>query len=678
MGNPLLEKKSLPAFSLIKPEHIVPAIEEILADNKKQIDALTTRLNEPSWENFIEPLDNLNDRLAQSWSPVSHMNAVVNGDALREVYNQCLTKLSEYSTELGHNIALYKLYEQLKNSSLFASLNVPQQTVIDHALRDFKLSGIALNEKDKTTFGELQKRLAELTSKFAENVLDATQGWTKQIESIEELSGVPDTALAVFRRAAEDKNLTGYLITLEMPSYLPIMTYADSRALRKEIYEAYVTRASDLGPMAGKWDNTQLMKDILALRQQLARLLGMENYAERSLVTKMAQTPQQVIEFLEDLGNKSRPAAEKDFAELKLFATDKLAIDDLQAWDLPYVSEKLKQEKYNISQEELRPYFPVDRVIAGMFLIVGRLFNIAVEEIAEFDSWHPDVKIYRLMRDGKTIAKFYLDLFARANKRGGAWMDTCRVRRLVDGEVQLPVAYLVCNFTSPVGDKPSLLTHNEVITLFHEFGHGLHHMLTRVDYADVSGINGVAWDAVELPSQFMENFCWQKEALDIISSHFETGAALPQAMLEKMLAAKNFQSSLQMVRQLEFALLDFHLHIHYSEEQNTDIQQVIDNVRKQVAVVVPPAFNRFQHSFSHIFAGGYAAGYYSYKWAEVLSADAFSLFEERGVFDAATGERFLHEVLEKGGSEDPMTLFTKFRGRAPSVDALLRHSGIVG
>ncbi len=677
MPNPLLESNELPPFSTIRPEHVEPALNQVLAHNRQEIQALTESLTAPTWDNFIAVLEQLNDHLSKIWSPVKHMNAVVNTEELRAVYNQCLPELSEYFTELGQDETLFQGYRALKASAGYASLSIAQRTAIDHALRDFTLSGIALHSEDKKRFGQIKKRLSELTSKFAENVLDATQAWTKHILSVDQLAGIPDTVLANFAQLAQDQGLEGYLITLDAPSYLPVMTYVEDRELREEVYHAFSTRASECGPNAGKWDNGPIMHEILSLRQQLAKLVGMPNYADYSLATKMAQTSAQVIEFLEDLASKSYPSAQREFNELKVFAEQELDIVDLQAWDIHFASEKLQQAKYQLSQEALRPYFPIDKVITGMFAIAGRLFNIEVEAITGFDTWHEDVRFYRITRAGCTIAKFYLDPFARANKRSGAWMDECRVKRVTENGLQLPVAYLVCNFTPPTTDTPSLLTHTEVTTLFHEFGHGLHHMLTKIEFADVSGINGVAWDAVELPSQFMENWCWQKETLELISSHYQTGETLPAPLFDKLLAAKNFQSSMHMVRQLEFALFDFRLHREYVDAETTDIQALLEQVRQQVAVAIPPSTNRFQHGFTHIFSGGYAAGYYSYKWAEVLSADAFSLFEENGIFDKTTGEKFLIEILEKGGSEEAMTLFKNFRGREPKVDALLRHCGII-
>jgi oligopeptidase A len=675
MSNPLLETHLLPPFSRIQPEHAVPAVDELLTRNRERIAALTADPERNDWS-LVAELEQLNDELAQAWSPVSHLNGVMNSDAWREAYNACLPKLSEYWTELGQHQGLFKAFESLAQSDAYPQLSKSRKKVIDNALRDFRLSGIALPEAQQKRYAELQQRLSELTTRFSENVLDATQGWWKQIDDEAELAGLPDHAVAAAKEAAKVKELEGWVITLDFPAYYAVMAFADSRSLREELYRAYSTRASDQGPKAGEWDNSAVMQEILDLRHELAQLLGFDTYADYSLATKMAQSPQQVVSFLEDLATETRPIAERELAELKAFAQERDGIEELMAWDVTYYGEKLKQARYDISQQELRPYFPLPKVLDGMFTIAGRLFDLDVEEQSNFDSWHNDARLFALKRNGEPFAYCYLDPFARSGKRGGAWMDDCRVRRrLSDSQLQLPVAYLVCNFTPPLPGQPALLTHDEVTTLFHEFGHGLHHMLTQMEEADISGINGVAWDAVELPSQFMENWCWEPEALALISGHHETGEPLPQSLLDKMLAAKHFQSAMMMLRQLEFSLFDFRLHHEY-QPGKTDIQALLNRVRDQVSVIRPPAENRFQHSFSHIFAGGYAAGYYSYKWAEVLSADAFSRFEEEGIFSAEAGAAFRQEILEQGGSGDPMDLFVAFRGREPSVDALLRHSGI--
>ncbi len=677
MDNPLLATDQLPAFSQIRPEHIEPAIDQLLAENRQLLAELLQRNDRFTWDNLVEPMEDASDRLGKAWSPVSHMNAVVNSDALRAAYNACLPKLSAFATEVGQNQELYEAYRQIREGEEYARLSPAQRKVIDNALRDFRLSGVALPEKSKARYKEIAQRLSELSSKFQENLLDATDGWTKHITDVNELAGLPESALEAAREAAKQKGLDGYLLTLEFPSYFPVMTYCSNRDLRREVYEAYSTRASDTGPNAGKWDNRAIMEEILALRHEKAQLLGFNNYAELSLEPKMARSTQEVMDFLNDLAARALPRARQELAELTEFARqDGLA--ELEAWDIGYYSEKLRQQRYRISQEDLRPYFPAPRVIHGLFDVVQRLYGLTIEEVSGVDVWHPDVRFYQIRdRSGELRGQFYLDLYARAKKRGGAWMDDCRVRRRrPDGELQIPVAYLTCNFTSPVGDKPALLTHDEVQTLFHEFGHGLHHMLTRVEHAAVSGINGVPWDAVELPSQFMENWCWEREALDLFAAHYETGAKLPDELYQRMRAAKNFQSAMQMVRQLEFSLFDFRLHLEYDPSKGSRIYEILDEVREQVAVVKPPAFNRFPNSFGHIFAGGYAAGYYSYKWAEVLSADAFSRFEEEGIFNRETGQSFLTNILEQGGSRDAMELFVAFRGRQPKIDALLRHNGL--
>ena len=676
MSNPLLQASLLPAFSSIQAEHIEPALDQLLAKNRQRIADLLDR-EQAVGKSFLAAMEQWGDELEQLWSPISHLYGVKNSAALRDAYNACLPKLTEYATEMGQNAALYRAYSQLAESDVYGQLNEAEKKAVDNALRDFKLSGVALEANQQRRYGEIKKQLAELSTKFSNNVLDATQGWSKHIEDVAELAGIPESVLQGYQQAAAAKELTGYLISLDMPAYLPLMQYCSNAELRKEMYIAYTTRASDQGPNAGQWDNSELMDAILSLRHELSLLLGFNSYAELSLATKMAESPEQVEAFLTDLADKSTAVAKKDFQELEDFAKS-LGVKQLSAWDIAFYSEKLRLEKYCLSQEELRPYFPSAKVIEGMFAIVNTLFGVECVEVAGIETWHPDVRFYHLQRNGEVIAKFYLDIFAREHKRGGAWMADCRVRRNISTtEKQLPVAFLTCNFTPPTASTPSLLTHAEVTTLFHEFGHGLHHMLTEIDCAAVSGINGVPWDAVELPSQFMENWCWQKAAIPLISGHHKSGEVLPDKLLEKMLAAKNFQSGMQMVRQLEFSLFDILMHHHYSPENPKPIQAVLDAVREKVSVVPVPEFNRFQHGFSHIFAGGYAAGYYSYKWAEVLSADAFSRFEEEGIFSLATGESFLREILQRGGSKQPLDLFAAFRGREPRVDALLRHSGIV-
>ena len=674
-NNPLLQDFDLPPYSQIKPEHVEPAVDQILADSRAAIaKLLEAQQANPSWDGLVLALDELGARLGRAWSPVSHLNAVRNSPELRAAYEACLPKLSEYWTEMGQNKPLFDAYEALANNPAAANFDVAQKTILEHALRDFRLSGIDLPAEQQKRYGEIQMRLSELTSKFSNQLLDATQAWTKQIDDESRLAGLTDSAKAQMKQAAEAKGLDGWLITLEFPSYYAVMTYADDRALREEVYAAYCTRASDQGPNAGQNDNGPLMAEILDLRQELARLLGFANYSELSLASKMAENTDQVLSFLRDLAVRSKPFAEQDLAELKAFAAEQ-GLNDLQSWDVGYYSERLRQQRYSISQEEVRGWFPVDKVLTGLFAIVKKLYGIDIRELSGFDTWHPDVRLFEISENGEHVGRFFFDLYARANKRGGAWMDGARdKRRSADGKLIAPVANLVCNFTPPVGGKPALLTHDEVTTLFHEFGHGLHHLLTRVEHAGASGINGVAWDAVELPSQFMENWCWEPDGLALISGHFETGEPLPQAMLDKMLAAKNFQSGLMMVRQLEFSLFDFELHATHGDGRS--VLDVLEGVRSEVSVLRPPAYNRFANGFAHIFAGGYAAGYYSYKWAEVLSADAFSKFEEEGVFNADTGRAFREAILARGGSQAPMVLFVDFRGREPSIDALLRHLGL--
>lgn len=677
MINPLLIPSDLPQFSAIQASHIESAIETLINDCKQVIED-TVNTNDATWDSLVAPLDEINDKLDKAWSPISHMNSVVSNDDLRKAHDACLPLLSQYSTFVGQHKALYQAYLNLKNSEQFNQLSVPQKTVIEHAIRDFTLSGIALDENKQARFAIIKQSLSELSSTFSNNLMDATLGWQKHVVNENDITGLPDSAKQAAEQAATEKSLQGWLFTLDIPSYLPVMTYADNASLRQEMYSAFTTRASDQGPNAGKWDNGPVMEEILALRNELSILLGFDNYADYSLATKMADSPQQVTDFLHQLASPSHVQAKGELAELNVFANEFDGTTSLNAWDIAYYSEKLKQSQYAISDEALRPYFPEQKVVTGLFEVVQKLFGLTIEAQQGIDTWHKDVTYYHIYdREQELRGAFYLDLYARAKKRGGAWMDECQVKMLrKDGSTQLPVAYLTCNFNGPVGDNPALFTHDEVVTLFHEFGHGLHHMMTKVTTAGVSGINGVAWDAVELPSQFLENWCWDPEALSMISGHYQTHEPLPTDMLNKLLAAKNFQSAMQMVRQLEFSLFDFAIHQEYADNGEFSIQQTLDSIRQQVSVLTPPEFNRFQHSFGHIFGGGYAAGYYSYKWAEVLSSDAFSLFEEKGIFDRAAGDAFMNHILEKGGSEDPMTLFTRFRGREPSVEPLLRHCGI--
>ncbi|MEW8069955.1 MAG: oligopeptidase A [Candidatus Thiodiazotropha sp.] len=674
--NALINMQGLPSFSAITPDMVEPAMNQLLQENRQIIQQLLSSQQEYTWKNLVEPLEKAEDRLSRTWSPVSHMNSVVNNDELRAAYNAVLPKLSEYATEVGQNDQLCNAYKQVAGE---AGLDRAQRKLLQNALLDFHLSGVDLEEDKKQRFKEISQELSQLTTKFEENLLDTTNAWSKLITDESALQGLPESALALARQTAAQRGQEGWLLTLEYPSYLPVMTYADDRQLRREVYEAFATRASDQGPHAGQWDNTEAMERILELRHEQAGLLGFSNYADRSLAKKMARSSDEVIAFLTDLAERSRTQAERELNELREFASETYGFDDLQAWDIGYYAEKLRQDRHNISQEELKPYFPETRVLPGMFAVVERLYGIRIEETRDIDTWHPDVRFFEIRDSHNHLrGQFYLDLYARPKKRGGAWMDECATRFFTDTVDQIPVAYLTCNFSPPVDDKPSLFTHDEVLTLFHEFGHGLHHLLTTVDYPGVAGINGVAWDAVELPSQFMENWCWEKEALDLVSGHVDTGDPIPDELYRRMYTAKNFQSAMQMVRQLEFALFDFRIHREYDPQHGGRIYEILQEVRQQVAVVTPPAWNRFAHGFSHIFAGGYAAGYYSYKWAEVLSADAFSLFEEHGIFNADTGQAFLREVLQPGGSKDAMDLFVAFRGREPEIEPLLRHSGILG
>jgi len=676
MTNPLLEMAGLPPFSKIKPEHVEPALDALLAESRQVVEDLLAATTEYSWDNLVQPLEEMEERLGRVWSPVSHMNSVVNSDELREAYNACLPKLSDYATEMGQHEGLYLAFKQIADSSDYETLDTAQKKIIDNAMRDFRLSGIDLSKDKQARYKEIMQEQSGLTSKFGENVLDATNAWKVQVTDESRLSGLPESALGMAKQIAEREELDGWVFNLEYPSYLPVMTYADDRELRREVYTAFVTRASDEGPHDKKYDNTPVMEQILALRHEAAQLLGFKNYAEKSLATKMAQSTEQVLAFLTDLAERSLPLAKQELDELRAFAKQEHGMDELESWDVTYYSEKLQQHKYAISQEELKPYFPEDKILSGMFAVVERLYDLKITELKDIDVWHEAVRFFEISDANGVRGQFYLDLYARPQKRGGAWMDDCITRmQTVDG-VQAPVAYLTCNFSAPIGDDPALFTHDEVLTMFHEFGHGLHHMLTQVDYPSVAGIGGVPWDAVELPSQFMENWCWQKEALADIAGHYQTGEPLPDELFDKMIAAKNFQSAMQMVRQLEFSIFDFRMHLEYDPAKGGRIYEILDSVRQQVAVMQPSPFNRFPHSFGHIFAGGYAAGYYSYKWAEVLSADAFAAFEESDIFDRDTGLKFLAAVLEQGGSREPMELFIEFRGREPSIDALLRHSGL--
>lgn len=675
-NNPLIDYPALPPFSQIQPEHVLPAVEQLVAEGRARIEQVLAEENF-DYAHLVQALDQEDDRLGKAFGPAGHLNAVAQNEALRNAYNSCLPLLSEYGTEVGQNAALCAAYQALRDSEQWSTLNEAQQKDIDNTLRDFRLSGVDLPEEKKAQYMANSKRLSELTSQFSDNALDATQAWSKHITDESELDGLPDSAKAGAADRAKADEKDGWLLTLDAPVFIAVMSHCKNAELRKEMYTAWTTKASDQGPQAGQFDNAAIMDEILALRHKQAQLLGFANYAEESLATKMARDVNEVVQFLEDLARRAKPQAEQELAELKAFAAEQGA-GDLNPWGIGFWSERLREARYDISEEELRPWFPADTVINGMFSVVGKLFGIQFKQRTDVDTWHDDVRFYELVDDdGSVRAAFYLDMYARTGKRGGAWMDDARIRRRQpDGSLQTPVAYLTCNFAPPAGGKPGLLTHDEVVTLFHEFGHGLHHMLTEQDVSGISGINGVAWDAVELPSQFLENWCWTEEGIALISGHYQTGEPLPKEKLEKMLAAKNFQGAMQMVRQIEFSLFDMRIHAEYQPGLN--IYQVLNEVREQVAVIQPPAFNRFPNSFGHIFAGGYAAGYYSYKWAEVLSADAYSRFEEEGEFNEETGRAFRTEILAKGGSREPMELFKAFRGREPSVEPLLRHCGING
>lgn len=676
MKNHLLNTKTLPTFSKINARDVEPALDLCLQENRDLLKHLLETEPEPSWNNFIQHLEVADNRLSRMWSPVSHMNAVVNTPELREVYNNSLPKLSEYSSEMGQNKAFFRVMQSIQDRQETLELNSAQRKSLNDALQGFKRSGVDLDKEKQTRFKAISQSLSQLSSKFSDNVLDATNDWLLQIDDINALKGLPESALNAAAQSAKQRKRNGWLLTLEFPSFHAIMTYADDRSLREKVYKAYTTRASSQAENTS-FNNDSQMTEILKLRQEKAQLLGFKHYADYSVDVKMADSPKQIISFLEELTEKSYPHAIREFAELTKFAEDELGLSHLQAWDVSYASDKLKQKLFDFSSEDLKPYFPADHVLSGLFTLVESLYRIQIKQKTDIDTWHPDVRFYEITNaDGTVQAQFYLDLYARQHKRGGAWMsDYCSRFRTEDG-LQIPIAFMTCNSSSPTGDKPALFTHDEVITLFHEFGHGLHHMLTEVDYLDISGIRGVEWDAVELPSQFMENWCWQREALDLFAAHYETGEKIPDDLFKKIKAAQHFQSAMGMVRQLEFSLFDLRIHMDTTIETPEQIQNILNDTRKQVSVVPSPEFNRFQNSFTHIFAGGYAAGYYSYKWAEVLSADAFSRFEEEGLFSPQVGKEFLKHVLQQGGSRPAMQSFVAFRGREPSTEALLRHNGL--
>ncbi|HID37091.1 MAG TPA: M3 family peptidase [Ghiorsea sp.] len=667
----------LPPFDTLDPKQNIEKLEQVLVDAKMNIDALAAQEN-PTWQSLMLPLAEIDESISRLWSPVSHLHSVCDSEEIRPVYEQGIQIMTQWGTWIAGHQDLFKAIEALSQNDTFKDLSEPQQTAITNTLRDFKLAGSALNGADKKRFAEIKMRLAELGNTFSQHVLDATQAFELLIDDKNKLKGLPESIIEGAAQRAQENDKQGYLFTLDIPSYLPLMQYLDDSSIRETMYKTYVSRAS-----GGKLDNTPVIDEILTLKQEMASLLGFEHYTAYSLADKMAENIEQVTSFLRDLAQKSKKMAKNDLKELKYYAKTTLNMKKLEAWDIPYVSEKLRQEKYAISQDELKPWFPEASVKQGLFTLAEKLYGISIQR-GSTPVWHDSVEYYEV-RDssGKIKAGFYLDPYARKGKRGGAWMDEALVSwRMADGELQHPVAYLVCNFDAPVGDKPALWTHDEVITLFHEFGHGLHHMMTAVDVREVSGINGVPWDAVELPSQFMENFCWEREVLDLFAKHYETGELLPQDMFEKMTAAKNFQSAMQMLRQIEFSLFDLLLHADFDPQGDKSVQDLLDEIRAEVAVLTPPAYNKFQNSFSHIFAGGYAAGYFSYKWAEVLSADAYAAFEEASqgasIINQDVAQRFFDEVLSRGGSRDMMQSYQAFRGKAPTVDALLKHNGING
>ncbi|MDR2689657.1 MAG: M3 family metallopeptidase [Azoarcus sp.] len=682
--NPLLEFDALPRFGDIRPEHVAPAIRHLLAEYGALIDRLTTDPAAPSWEGFVVPLFESGERLGRAWGVVSHLHGVMDIPPWREAYNAMLPEVSAFYAELGQNLALFRKYKALADSPEYACLSPVRQRILDHELRDFRLSGAELAEEVKPRFKAIQEELSQLAAKFSENLLDATNAHVEWIEDEAGLAGIPADARAAARAAAEKEGRAGWKFTLQIPSYLPVMQYADDRELRSRLYRAYATRASEQGK--AEWDNGPLIARILALRHEEARLLGYRNYAEISLVPKMADSPAEVLGFLRELATKAKPFAERDLAELTAFARDELGLDKLAPWDVAYASEKLREARYAYSDQEVKQYFPESKVLEGLFSVIKTLYGVDITP-DEAPSWDADTRFFRIQKNGALVGQFYLDLHARESKRGGAWMDSARSRSANARGLTTPVAYLICNFSGPVDGKPATLNHGDVLTLFHETGHGLHHLLTQVDELAVSGIDGVEWDAVELPSQFMENFCWEWDVLAKMSAHVDSGVPLPRALYDKMIAARNFQGGMQMVRQIEFSLFDLLVHENLAPDENglvhvDRVLALLDEVRREVAVLFPPAWHRFPHSFSHVFAGGYAAGYYSYKWAEVLSADAFAAFEEAGaghgsLLDPVTGECFWREILAVGGSRPTLESFVAFRGREPSVDALLRHNGMV-
>jgi oligopeptidase A len=675
-ANPLLCDSPLPQFCLIEPAHVLPAVEATLAEYRARIAALLAAPVPRTFANTLLPQEQLENRLQQVWSPVSHLHAVKDTDALRAVYSRAEQLLSDHAAELGQNRELYASVRAVADNVEFSTLSLPARTLVEHALRDFRLSGVALEEPARSRFRDIANELTRLATEFEEAVLDASEAWVEPVDE-STLAGLPQAERELLRQYAQEVGRDGHLVTLKQPSVQAILTYADDRSLRERVYTAYQTRASDQGPHAGQFDNSQRIEQILALRHEAAQLLGFANAAEESLATKMANTPEQVLSFLQDLVRRAKPVAERELAELRQFAAAELALAELQPWDIAYAAEKLRLQKFALSEEELKPYFPLPAVIDGLFEVTARVFGVHWRARDGVETWHPDVRYYDVVdADGRVRAGAFVDLYARAGKRGGAWMDVCRSRFRDGNQTHPPVAYLTCNFAPPIGDQPALLTHDDVLTLFHEFGHGLHHLLTEVDFPGVAGISGVEWDAVELPSQFMENFGWQRDALSLFARHWQSGAALPEELFARMQAAKHFHAGLFLVRQLELALFDFRLHLQYDPARGARALELLAEVRRDVAVFLPPPWQRMPHSFDHIFAGGYDAGYYSYLWAELLSADAFSRFEEAGAFDRTAGSAFRRSILSVGGSRPALESFVEFRGREPRPEALLRSYGL--
>ncbi len=670
MTNPLLDTSSLPRFGDIAPEHVIPALTQLIADHRHRLDELLSNTPDPDFDTLVAPIEDMEHELSRVWSPVSHLQGVLDSREWRDAYNEALPLLTEYGTELSQNARLQQAYARV-DDHLPAEAGTAQRSTVEHALREFRLAGVDLEQSDKARFRDIMRELAAAQANFEHNVQDAADAWLLHIDHEIDLEGLPRRTMSRAASEAEKRGRDGWVLTLDYPTYDAVMTHAENRSLRENFYHAWATRASDEGADP-RWDNTDNIRRILALRHEAALLVGFGNYAEYSLATKMASSTDEVIGFIRQLAERSRTAAEHELAEIRAFAG--MAVEP---WDLTFWFEKLKQEKHSISNEELRQYFPVNTVVDGLFDLASKLYGVSLKRNEDVVTWHEDARYFDIRDpDGQCIGGFYADMFARGGKRNGAWIDDCINRKNLTGKATLPVGYLVCNFSPPDADADSLLTHDDVVTLFHEFGHMLHHLLTRVDYPSIAGINGVPWDAVELPSQFMENFAWNFEVLQRCSAHAETGEPLPEALFDRLDDSRHMGAAIAMMRQLEFSLFDFHLHTEYDSDDGIDVLGILAEVRAEVALIEHPAYNRSPHSFGHIFAGGYAAGYYSYKWAEVLAADAFGAFEEHGIFDRDTAERFRSEILEIGGSGDFMSAYVAFRGRKPRIDALLRHNGI--